>query len=161
MHGAHGSRYIPFHARGRHGLWTREPKVDRIASVNLHHAPWGSNPLKGFKTHGDKSMEHQMETIYGLFDPREPTEIRYIGKCKSPIEHRLRWHHETARAPSAPVQWWLKELRDCDLRPGATEIARVPDEYGRTAEAYWINHYRTLGHRLLNVIHNRSKVVST
>ncbi|MFI9047289.1 hypothetical protein [Streptomyces sp. NPDC053427] len=46
-------------------------------------------------------------TVYGLYDPREPDRIRYVGQTVQALETRLSGH---LSAPAPRVRAWLKQM---------------------------------------------------
>lgn len=85
--------------------------------------------------------------IYALVDPREPEEIRYIGKTEAPHK-RLIGHLREARMRLGYKNWWIKNLQRDGVLPILRPLRIVP-------VADWQRHERELiaihkGPRLTN-----------
>ncbi len=86
-------------------------------------------------------------TVYGLFDPREPKCLRYIGVTQNV---RLRYFEHATHAGSS-VAAWSHALRDAGIPMGL----RVLRRFSRAAEAFRTEHqlllvYRAAGQCALN-----------
>lgn len=83
-----------------------------------------------------------MITIYALFDPREPLQLRYIGQTKYPLHRRLIAHVSGSKSKfnNTPKDAWIRELLMAGIRP---EIRRLSESrYHKSAdaaEAKWIH----------------------
>lgn len=96
-------------------------------------------------------------SIYGLYDPRKPKEIRVVGKTKRSLEQRLagyvseaRWKRRLGRRIQ-PSHVWVLELADFGLRPGIRLIQACDRRTWKARERRSIRLHREHGHRLLNV----------
>lgn len=87
-------------------------------------------------------------TIYGLFDPRSPEIITYVGYTRCPdkrlAEHRseFKGRHRKAR--------WVAYLRSFYLRPSMRVLEVVPFDTRKEAECRWIAHWLERNPALLN-----------
>lgn len=101
-----------------------------------------------------KQQAKDITFIYGLFDPRCPEEIRYIGQTCRSVEYRL---YEHCRAASAGEKWpvsnWIRKLAALGIKPLAKPLQIVgADESWQVVESHWISLCRQKnGKRLLNV----------
>lgn len=86
-----------------------------------------------------------MSAVYALVDPRTD-EIRYIGKTRDKVEHRVRRHYKRAReAPKTHAHFWLRSL------PSGPRILILEEcENPEHAEKAWIAWGRRVGLRLTN-----------
>jgi hypothetical protein len=100
------------------------------------------------------------EVIYGLFDPREPGVVYYVGMTENKT-YRFKAHIHTAVNGELPVNRWVRSL----LAEGITPIMEVLDvvDYskGRT-EAYWIRICRqAFPNKLTNIDNGRDHMKLT
>lgn len=92
--------------------------------------------------------------IYGLFDPRYPEEIRYIGKADN-LEIRLISHISDSMSDEIRIckAIWIRSLLDKNIKPEIRMLEKVtynhPIEWN-DREAYYIAYYFSKGHRLEN-----------
>jgi predicted GIY-YIG superfamily endonuclease len=84
-----------------------------------------------------------MVSIYVLIDPRDDR-VKYVGQTRDP-KSRM-WNHISNRARLPFVQ----ELYTEGLRPRLTVVQQCALEIADEREAWWIQHYRTLGEPLVN-----------
>lgn len=92
-----------------------------------------------------------MAFIYALVHP-ETKEVRYVGATTKKPERRYKDHFLIARHKrKTPVQNWILKLEKFSLRPEQIVIEEVEDSRCADRERYWIQKYRNLGYRLLNV----------
>lgn len=87
--------------------------------------------------------------VYALADP-ETREVRYVGETARALAQRVAQHRKTSRSKTTPpVNAWLRGL---GVAPLAIEIeSHVNECEMHDAEAYWIEQFRAMGARLLNI----------
>jgi hypothetical protein len=78
-------------------------------------------------------------------------EVRYVGKTSRPFKQRCLDHLKECRQKSKGFHrlYWLRKLQ----REGFTPLLHLIEEVegaGSERERYWIQHYRSLGCRLVN-----------
>ena len=93
--------------------------------------------------------------IYGIIDPRNPQEYRYVGKTPYLIEKRLQYHiYEAKQEEEKKVKthkcYWIRKLLKEGVIPTIVIIDRVPLFQWKYWEKHYIKHYKNLGHRLTN-----------
>jgi len=91
--------------------------------------------------------------IYGLFDPRQPWMIQYVGKSVNP-ESRLRVHvHEaTSNAcKNSSKERWINSLLASGVNPGIRVLETVQGSEWQASEKRHISHFRVLNPQLLNI----------
>jgi hypothetical protein len=90
--------------------------------------------------------------IYGIADP-VTTELRYIGKTVTSLPRRLDAHlHNARRRLKQPCAHWIASLLAKGIRPEIFEIeVCLPGSDWEEAEQFWIENFRALGCRLLNL----------
>lgn len=89
--------------------------------------------------------------IYGIFDPNEPNEIRYVGKTKKNVEKRLNEHiYLSKREKKRPLYLWIKKLLNNNVKPIIKIIEETDDINWAIKETYWIKLHRKNG-KLLNL----------
>ena len=89
-----------------------------------------------------------MQAIYALIDPRDMKEF-YIGRTED-IYRRFREHLACVGRNDAKNQR-IKELQSLHLVPIMKTLELVEDAaLAGQREAYWIRHFRYLGHSLSN-----------
>lgn len=97
-------------------------------------------------------MSDRPVRIYGLFDPRQPSAIRYVGKTLFPLKNRVSEHiSHRKRRISSPKNCWIEHLAKDGLRPGVTLIDLCSESQWEDREAFWIGYFRGGEKRLLNV----------
>ena len=116
-------RYIPVfedEARPR-----RVPATDRLAKADLARYVRAHTRMNLFDESGD---EHTGVAIYGLSDPRDIRDVRYIGQTSAPPSRYLQ-HLNAARLwlPDA-LPWWVKSPK---LRPLYSWIRALYSDDGR------------------------------
>ncbi len=81
-------------------------------------------------------------SIYGLFDPRDPEIVRYVGYTQFTPEQRLRGHIAEARygKPSHRCNW-IRSLLAVEIKPAVFLIEEVTEASWKEREIYWISHY--------------------
>lgn len=88
--------------------------------------------------------------IYALVDPRSPDDIRYIGKSFD-VNKRLKGHlSKDSLKTQSHKNNWIKSLLGGGVRPGIMEIESCPISGWEQREIYWIDYYKSKGHRLTN-----------
>lgn len=91
--------------------------------------------------------------IYGLSDPRNPNEIRYIGQTKRTLAHRLNQHIQRAKY-SGETNYrccWVRSLLDINLKPVIVLIENnISEDLINIKEIELIQKYRNLGFNLTN-----------
>ena len=90
--------------------------------------------------------------IYGLFDPRTPNVIMYVGKANN-AGKRLRTHIREARNAKCPTRKakWILSLLAADVHPSVCILETVTRSNWRSRERYWIAHWRRLNPCMLNL----------
>lgn len=89
--------------------------------------------------------------VYTLSDPREPDNIRYVGKtvCKL-LRTRLNQHVCTSKSRSNHTQCWISSLLRIGLRPEIRLLEEVSVTDWERTEIYWISQFRCWGFDLTN-----------
>ncbi len=92
-----------------------------------------------------------MVNIYTLSDPRYPNDIRYVGQTIKKLNTRLSIHI----APKSLISKthknnWIKSLLEVNIIPLINLIEEVNDDEWSIREIYWINYYKSIGHKLTN-----------
>lgn len=89
--------------------------------------------------------------IYALYDPDDPSHVRYIGKTDN-VERRLSQHLQAAlmRNLIRPSCEWIRMLALRGVSPGIRVLKTVPLEQWAVAERAEILAYRVDGHQLTN-----------
>ena len=93
--------------------------------------------------------------IYGMIDPREIHEFRYVGKTPYSLDERLYYHIWEAtqkgknKVKTYKCNWIRKLLRD-NTTPVIVLIDVVPLFQWKYWEKHYIKLYKNLGHRLTN-----------
>jgi hypothetical protein len=89
--------------------------------------------------------------IYALFDPREPSLVRYIGKTSSGMAERLSRHLTEARLGLKAHRFhWIRALLRDDVMPRIRQIEETTAKLWRDRERHWIEHFRCAGHPMTN-----------
>lgn len=93
--------------------------------------------------------------IYGIVDPRNPQEYRYVGKTPYSIEERLTYHiWESNRKGKNKIKTykcdWIRKLLKDNITPIIILIDIVPSFQWKYWEKHYIKLYKNLGHRLTN-----------
>jgi hypothetical protein len=94
-------------------------------------------------------------TVYGVYDPREPEHIRYIGCTRFLLADRMALAFSVAKHAkwnSRPYWIWLGQIWKQGVRPAVKALYRVrrDEDWGR-AERRWIAKLKSEGHQLLNM----------
>jgi len=97
-------------------------------------------------------LEVKTTTIYGLFDPREPAHIRYVGKTVN-LKARINAHKGSAsRGVKNHVYNWVRKLANDGVNFTYKVLEVIPaGGCWEDRERYWIYYYRELGHGLTNI----------
>lgn len=101
--------------------------------------------------------------LYGLYDPTEPDEIRYVGITKRTLEARLKAHigeAASSRERTHKIRWIAKLVRANRL-PAARLLAIVEDHEAPRIEQLAIAAYRRTGHNLTNGTEGGERTVYT
>lgn len=101
--------------------------------------------------------------VYGLYDPAEPGEIRYVGITKNPVGSRLKAHlAETAASKERThkVHWIAALNRDLRI-PSVRCLAIIENHEASRTEQLAIAAYRKAGHRLTNGTEGGEQIVYT
>lgn len=88
--------------------------------------------------------------IYALKDPVTPYRVRYVGKTRKSLSHRLSQHFCDINRRRTPKNHWLKLLRSKGLKPDVQLLELCDDSAWSDREKSWIAFYRAVG-PLLNV----------
>jgi hypothetical protein len=83
--------------------------------------------------------------VYGLADPRS-MQMKYVGITKC-LQQRLEHHHSAANNPQAPVNFWVRELRDEGLQPFPVVLQCIESnllEELHAVERLWIGRFDDL-----------------
>ena len=87
--------------------------------------------------------------IYTLADP-DTGEVRYVGKTKNSLQHRLKQHiYETFRYKSYKASW-IKGLLLNEKMP-IIELLDETNEDWQSLESYWIAQFKSWGFKLVNM----------
>ena len=80
--------------------------------------------------------------IYGLFDPREPELIRYIGFTKYTPDYRLHQHVAEAKQNKLNHRCnWIRSVLVDGVKPQSVLIELVTLENWKDREKFWIGEY--------------------
>lgn len=90
--------------------------------------------------------------IYALFDPRSPSEVRYIGQTSRKIQTRLRDHIAGAKAGKSQTHktHWIMSLLADGVEPVARLVDLVADHEWQEMERFYIALHRRSGHPITN-----------
>jgi len=75
--------------------------------------------------------------IYGLVDPRDNT-IRYVGKTKNTLPHRLKKHLYENPKYNTHKHNWILSLKQIGIRPVIIELEKCNENNWVEREQYWI-----------------------
>lgn len=85
--------------------------------------------------------------IYILVDPREPNEVRYVGRTKDPIK-RISTHITPSKLlDNTYKNNWIKKLLRDEIIPKLICIEKCTN---LQRETYWIRYYKSLGFDITN-----------
>ena len=81
-----------------------------------------------------------MIIIYGLFDPRLPNEIRYVGKTKMKLTKRIQYHVEESRRKLKGTYkiHWINKLLNENIRPKGIILEECNEDNWQEREKFWI-----------------------
>jgi hypothetical protein len=83
-----------------------------------------------------------MVSIYTLFNP-EDNIVRYVGKTVKKLGVRLSDHiSDSAKGDPYPVNFWIRNLFECDLAPQIQLIEEVGVDVWQEKEKFWIAFYK-------------------
>lgn len=91
--------------------------------------------------------------IYGLYDPREPDHIRYIGKTIQPLSYRYKDHRDCIKKPKKHwnrKHYWIQSLVDEGIQFGIIQLFKTNEKHWENVERYLIWLYKELGHNITN-----------
>lgn len=104
----------------------------------------------------DKDAKSSYCIVYGLFDPQNSDDLRYVGVTGNNLKVRLQQHYLQTSSPKKHE--WLHNLR----RTGSDAVIREIDrlyitEFGDYArviqlEKWWIAYFASLGAPLFNCL---------
>jgi len=81
--------------------------------------------------------------IYGLFDPRDPKKIRYVGKTNHDLGFRLQGHiYEAEDGINTYKNNWIRKLLRQDIQPEIILIESVKEQIWPEKERFWIKFYK-------------------
>lgn len=99
----------------------------------------------------EKKMNTQVN-IYALSSSSDPTEYRYVGMTKLPLEERRTSHClQARRTQETPSLVWMKSVLDDGDELVITLIAICEHYEFEMIEASYIQQMRSVGYRLTNV----------
>lgn len=100
-------------------------------------------------------MHFVTATVYGLYDPDSPEEIRYIGKTVQPFSRRWQTHQQTSKSGQTYKDCWWRSIspRTPAFVFLSQKILRSEDAdtWANSEEIRLIHGYRLAGHRLTNL----------
>lgn len=101
-------------------------------------------------------MKEIKYTIYKLIDP-ETNEVRYIGLTFNTLKQRLKSHY--SEKSKSHKSNWVQKLRSKGLKPIIESIESNISSYDEVCnkEIYYINKYKSEGHRLTNMASGGNK----
>lgn len=101
-------------------------------------------------------MEEIKYTIYKLIDPIT-NEVRYIGLTFNSLKQRLKSHY--SEKSKSHKSNWVQKLRSQGLKPIIESIESDISSYEEVCEReiYWIEKYKSEGHRLTNMASGGNK----
>lgn len=88
--------------------------------------------------------------IYGLFDPRNPSELRYIGKTNRSLSTRLIEHISQSKSSRGYSTNWVKSLLSVNILPEIKLLEESNENDWEEREKFHIAFYKNNGHRLTN-----------
>lgn len=79
--------------------------------------------------------------IYGLFDPRNPKIIRYVGKTKMSLRKRLQAHLDESRSKKHGTYKinWVNSLLHQNIKPEIRILEECTIDNWQEREKYWIS----------------------
>lgn len=81
-----------------------------------------------------------MIKIYGLYDPRDPERIRYVGKTRMTTRKRLQGHIDESRLGKSKTYkvFWIRKLLKENIRPLIKVLELCDEKDWQEREKYWI-----------------------
>jgi len=78
--------------------------------------------------------------IYGLYDPRDPEIIRYVGKTQMTIQKRLQGHIDEARSNKSKTYkiHWIQKLLKENIKPLIKVLEFCDENNWQEKEIFWI-----------------------
>ncbi len=94
-----------------------------------------------------------MVTIYGLYDPTNPDEIKYIGKTKANPKNRLNQHKYqwTREKRLTKLNAWIKSLSNKGLLPEMQILDECEEKDWTFFEKHYIKLFKSFGANLKNM----------
>ena len=90
--------------------------------------------------------------IYTLVDPREPYNIRYVGKTWLRSTTRYNAHLRAAKSGKpSHVNAWIRTLLKENSQPLQENIEEVDFDVWKEREIYWIEQFKQWGFKLTNI----------
>ena len=89
--------------------------------------------------------------IYGLYDPRKPSVIVYVGKTNNHYT-RLGYYKKGAYTVSTPVYKWVRSLLETGIEPKIKVIEKCKFENWKIRERRLISIWRKKNKNLLNIL---------
>jgi hypothetical protein len=102
----------------------------------------------------ERRREVIVKIIYGLFDPREPEMIYYVGQGRQPDPLKNHWGGflQSGRATNERLLRWFYKLRREGTAPGCLALENVKDPNTSNArEKYWIRYWKKQNPELCNI----------
>ncbi len=98
-----------------------------------------------------------MHVIYGLQDPRDRL-FFYVGQTEDVYKRFV--EHIQCSGNNYEKNAKITKMRGQNVLPLMVELQRTEDAgVARVREAYWINHYASLGHPMTNIVRSAPKIV--
>lgn len=92
-----------------------------------------------------------MQIIYRLYDPRDESQTRYVGKTYKTAAERLSEHvYEAIGGSQTYRAKWIRSLLREDVDPCIEVVEETDDASVNDLERQWIAKMRAAGHRLTN-----------
>ena len=93
-----------------------------------------------------------VHTIYGLYDPDDENQVRYVGYTHFSPEQRIIDHVTGAKkfVSRTHKQKWIRKLLRKGIRPAFKILEITTAKDWKKREQYWIKELRAQGHRLTN-----------
>lgn len=89
--------------------------------------------------------------IYGIYNPKNPKNIRYIGKTKKNVKERLKQHiYLSKKKVKRPLYLWINKLLENNINPEIMIIEETDSERWIEREIFWISEYKK-NKKLLNL----------
>jgi hypothetical protein len=96
--------------------------------------------------------EDRKWAVYGLYDPREPDHIRYVGITFRGVNRRCNDHVHTARKGGKTYRdAWVRTLLREDILPDYVVLEEGNGCGWKDREGYWILYFRECGNRMTNL----------